>query len=174
MHLGIPNKNRLVLSDYCYDFLPNRYYFNTCNQYHGPSPQINCNFDRWDYIQLLDCKINNRLLSRTNIHDLYFQDLQRFLHNSQPVRILHLAPETVEQLAFVSDFSFTNKLIIEVYFETAPPISNIIEQISSQLKLHNRAHVVMSYFITDSSIEPIHLPTSQQLFYSIAYTRLDN
>jgi len=160
---SIPQNQRLVLAHYCYHTLPNRYYFNTCSEYSGAVPMKNLNFDRWDTIKFLDCKLHSELRTDKLLRQLLISDLNKFLMNTQPLRILHLAPEHVDLLSLLEQFSFSNLLILEIHWPTERIDPSAVAAVDAWLD-PRRTNIIMTHYIASHQHLVIKSPQSHELF----------
>ncbi len=100
----------------------------------------------WDRIVYVDCKLN------IQDHTLPYllSDLDKFLHNAQFVRVLHLAVDSIEQLECVYDFAFdpNTYTLVEVYL---PDLTHTVEHtafIANNLLNLTRGKILQAQLLT--------------------------
>lgn len=160
---SIPFEQRLVLADYCYHSLPHRYYYNHCGEYTGAVPYANKDFDDWHSIKFLDCKLSETVVTHADIRSQFMQDLNKFLNNTQPLRVLHLAPDSVEHLRLVQNFTFTNHLILELHLHKHTDFAQISGAVDNWLG-YTRPGIIMTTVILHSQRKTLYSPTTDQLY----------
>ena len=160
---SIPQNQRLVLAHYCYHSTPDRYYFNTCDQYTGAVPLENRNFNSWDTIKFLDCKLHSQLRSDKLLRQMLISDLNKFLMNTQPLRILHLAPEHIDLLCLLQQFRFSNRLILEIHWPTRNIDPSAVASVDLWLD-PKRTNIIMTQYTATHQNLIIKSPNGHELF----------